>query len=128
MVTRTDYRLARAPIERLYRQYDTDKHFQIRFVAVSPGDHRDVEPPDPIPNSAVKRVIADGSVGSPHVRVGHRQALITRNPGLVEAGVFALGRINVRQKKGPGALPAAGPATVDEFYAISSISRSLSVR
>ena len=76
----------------------------------------------------MKRVIADGSVGSPHVRVGHRQALITRNPGLVEAGVFALGRINVRQKKGPGALPAAGPATVDEFYAISSISRSLSVR
>ena len=27
-----------------------------------PGDHRDVEPPDPIPNSEVKRVIADGSV------------------------------------------------------------------
>jgi hypothetical protein len=54
----------------------------------------------------VKRVIADGSVGSPHVRVGHRQALIIRNPGLVEAGVFALGRTNVRQKKGPGALPA----------------------
>jgi hypothetical protein len=24
----------------------------------------------------VKRSIADGSVGSPHVRVGHRQALI----------------------------------------------------
>lgn len=39
-----------------------------------PGDLRDVEPPDPIPNSAVKRVIADGSVGSPHARVGHRQA------------------------------------------------------
>ena len=33
-----------------------------------------MEPPDPIPNSEVKRVIADGSVGSPHVRVGHRQA------------------------------------------------------
>ena len=41
-----------------------------------PGDHRDVEPPDSIPNSVVKRVIADGSVGFPHVRVGHRQALI----------------------------------------------------
>src|SRR5690606_3661421 len=39
-----------------------------------PGDYRDVEPLDPIPNSAVKRVIADGSVGSPHARVGHRQA------------------------------------------------------
>ena len=31
-------------------------------------------PPDPIPNSVVKRSIADGSVGSPHVRVGHFQA------------------------------------------------------
>src|SRR5690554_5681489 len=37
-------------------------------------DHRALEPPDPIPNSAVKRCIADGSVGLPHVRVGHRQA------------------------------------------------------
>ncbi len=36
-------------------------------------DHRTLEPPDPIPNSAVKRCIADGSVGFPHVRVGHRQ-------------------------------------------------------
>ena len=37
-------------------------------------DHRVLEPPDPIPNSVVKRDIADGSVGLPHVRVGHRQA------------------------------------------------------
>src|ERR1700712_4470536 len=36
-------------------------------------DHRALEPPDPFPNSAVKRCIADGSVGFPHVRVGHRQ-------------------------------------------------------
>ena len=43
-----------------------------------PGDLRDVEPPDPISNSVVKCVIADGSVGSPHVRVGHRQALILK--------------------------------------------------
>ena len=40
-----------------------------------PGDHRVLEPPDSIPNSEVKRYIADGSVGLPHVRVGHRQAL-----------------------------------------------------
>jgi hypothetical protein len=33
-----------------------------------------VAPPDPIPNSEVKHSIADGSVGSPHVRVGHFQA------------------------------------------------------
>ena len=38
-------------------------------------DNRAVEPPESIPNSEVKRSIADGSVGLPHVRVGHRQAL-----------------------------------------------------
>ena len=32
-------------------------------------------PPDPIPNSEVKRRCADGSVGLPHVRVGHRQVV-----------------------------------------------------
>ena len=42
------------------------------------GDHSELEPPDPIPNSEVKRFSADGSVGSPHVRVGHRQALIRK--------------------------------------------------
>jgi hypothetical protein len=47
------------------------RHKQIQ--ASFPGDHRDMVPPDPIPNSEVKRVIADGSVGFPHVRVGHRQ-------------------------------------------------------
>ena len=40
------------------------------------GDHSVVDPPDPMPNSAVKRNSADGSVGLPHVRVGHRQAFI----------------------------------------------------
>jgi hypothetical protein len=39
-----------------------------------------VEPPEPIPNSEVKRSRADGSVGFPHVRVGHRQALILKIP------------------------------------------------
>ena len=37
-----------------------------------------MEPPDPISNSEVKRVIADGSVGSPHVRVGQCQAPNTK--------------------------------------------------
>ena len=41
-------------------------------------DNSAVEPPEPIPNSEVKRSRADGSVGSPHVRVGHRQALILK--------------------------------------------------
>ena len=41
------------------------------------GDHSVVDPPDSMPNSEVKRNSADGSVGFPHVRVGHRQALIS---------------------------------------------------
>jgi len=53
-----------------------------------PGDHRALEPPDPIPNSVVKRRIADGSVGSPHVRVGHRQALIPKPRGSPEPRGF----------------------------------------
>ena len=40
------------------------------------GDHSDLDPPDSMPNSEVKRISADGSVGFPHVRVGHRQAHI----------------------------------------------------
>ena len=44
------------------------------------GDNSDVAPPDPIPNSAVKHVSGDGSVGFPHVRVAHRQAPIRRTP------------------------------------------------
>ena len=37
------------------------------------GDHSAVVLPDSIPNSEVKCRNADGSVGFPHVRVGHRQ-------------------------------------------------------
>ena len=43
-------------------------------------DNSAVEPPESIPNSEVKRSSADGSVGFPHVRVGHRQALILKIP------------------------------------------------
>ena len=38
-----------------------------------PGGDSAVEPPETIPNSEVKRCNADGSVGFPHVRVGHRR-------------------------------------------------------
>ena len=41
-----------------------------------PGDHRGIVPPDPISNSVVKSVIADDSVGFPHVKVGHYQVFI----------------------------------------------------
>ena len=53
-----------------------------------PGDHRELEPPDPIPNSVVKWFIADGSVGFPHVRVGHCQASKLKNPVAFAAGFF----------------------------------------
>ena len=53
-----------------------------------PGDNRALEPPDSIPNSEVKRRIADGSVGFPHVRVGHRQALKYETPTRKLGGVF----------------------------------------
>ena len=39
-----------------------------------PGGNSAVVPPDPMPNSEVKRRSADGSVGSPHARVGNCQA------------------------------------------------------
>ena len=43
-----------------------------------PDDISECVPPDPISNSEVKVLSADGSVGLPHVRVGHRQALILK--------------------------------------------------
>ena len=46
-------------------------------------DHSERGPPDPIPNSEVKPLCADGSVGSPHVRVGHRQAFNYENPASI---------------------------------------------
>ena len=39
-----------------------------------PGGHSEREPPDPIPNSEVKTLCADGSVAASHARVGHCQA------------------------------------------------------
>lgn len=41
-----------------------------------PGDHSRLDPPDPIPNSEVKRLSADDSVGFPHAKVGHCQDFI----------------------------------------------------
>ena len=51
-------------------------------------------PPDPFPNSAVKRSCADGSVGFPHVRVGHRQAPNYDKPQSSKEGwgFFVIGR------------------------------------
>ena len=49
-----------------------------------PDDNSEREPPDSIPNSEVKPLSADGSVGLPHVRVGHCQA--SRLKGLIPWG------------------------------------------
>ena len=55
------------------------------FVKVNPikdfpDDKSGLVPPESISNSEVKRSSADGSVGSPHVRVGHRQDLFASSP------------------------------------------------
>ncbi len=43
-----------------------------------------------MPNSEVKRISADGSVGFPHVRVGHCQILILIGFNVVEADFLYL--------------------------------------
>ena len=45
-----------------------------------PDDNSGLAPPESISNSEVKRSSADGSVGFPHVRVGHRQDLFASSP------------------------------------------------
>jgi hypothetical protein len=54
------------------------------------GGHSELDPPDPIPNSEVKRFSADDSVGLPHVKVGHRQALYLKYPTHRAGYFFAL--------------------------------------
>ncbi len=71
-------------MENSKRRTQDVRTFQI--VTSLPGGNSEWEPPDSIPNSEVKTLSADGSVGSPHVRVGHRQApkpkpRLSRQPG-----------------------------------------------
>ncbi len=61
-----------------------------------PGGTSAVVPPDPMPNSEVKRRSADGSVGSPHVRVGNCQA-----SNKAEGSVERLGLLFLRFNKNP---------------------------
>ena len=53
-----------------------------------PGGHGGREPPDPIPNSEVKTLCADGSVAVGHVRVGHCQDPIEAPDGNVGGFFF----------------------------------------
>ena len=55
-----------------------------------PGGTSAVVPPDPMPNSEVKRRSADGSVGSPHARVGNCQALIKVKKPILPDGLFCV--------------------------------------
>ena len=63
-----------------------------------PGGNSEREPPDPISNSEVKTFSADGSVGSPHVRVGHRQDLFMKGRTRIPGAAFFYG---------PAAVPVA---------------------
>ena len=53
------------------------------------GGNSAVVPPDPMPNSEVKRRSADGSVGITHVRVGSRQTFKYRESPAGMLGFFA---------------------------------------
>ena len=54
-----------------------------------------MEPPDPIPNSEVKRIYADDSVGIPHAKVGHRQVFIMKSD--ISVAFSPYGHIQHRQ-------------------------------
>ena len=75
---RNSRKFAQLQTKTSHTQFGIASHDDI--PAESLDDHRALEPPDPFPNSVVKRCIADGSVGFPHVRVGHRQALNPKAP------------------------------------------------
>jgi hypothetical protein len=57
-----------------------------------PGGQSEWEPPDPLSNSEVKTLCADGSVPFGHARVGHCQALKWRRSpaGNIQWGFFRL--------------------------------------
>ena len=87
-VLQSEARLIRSEV------YDIPRETINRFVLHTsfPGDHRELEPPDPLPNSVVKWFIADGSVGFPHVRVGHRQDSKLKTPVCLRMrGFFCVG-------------------------------------
>src|SRR6201992_4336422 len=80
-----------------------------------PGGHSEREPPDPIPNSEVKTLCADGSVPFRHARVGHCQALNGR-PRWETSGAFSfVGAPDHGGCAGCGALASAAKPT-GTFY------------
>ena len=75
------------------------------MLPVFPGSHSDTVPPDSIPNSEVKRISADGSVGFPHVRVGHCQVPLRKTR--LTAGFL---RLEETKKWGQSTLTPNSPA------------------
>ncbi len=59
-----------------------------RDIPVLSGGHSDAVPPDPIPNSEVKRISGDGSLGSPHARVAHCQTPHNKKGHLFQVAFF----------------------------------------
>ena len=74
------------PLDATERERERDRVIRTATLHPLPGDNSCVVPPDPIPNSEVKRANADGSV-HPHARVGHRQGLYPKPPA--SAGGFS---------------------------------------
>ena len=63
----------------------TTQHLEAQPLTLD--DHSEVVPPLPIPNRTVKHLCADDS-GCTSVKVGHRQALISKRPNTHRVGAF----------------------------------------
>src|SRR5471032_971946 len=76
------------------RRCEKSRCVAVRMKQNLPGGTSAVVPPDPMPNSEVKRRSADGSVGSPHARVGNCQASNKWKTPVERLGFFAMGILN----------------------------------
>jgi hypothetical protein len=67
-------------------------------ATVLPGGHSEWEPPDPFSNSEVKTLCADASVDFVDVKVGHCQALDSRELNPHQRKLVRVFRVFLRQK------------------------------
>ena len=96
--------------EQIQNFYSLDYGAEYHFSTTSfPGGNSEWEPPDPISNSEVKTLSADGSVGSPHVRVGHCQDLIENPVGFGQRGFFMRGKSHITHGSNYGGTVSIGP-------------------
>lgn len=73
-----------------------------RVVHSFPGGISEREPPDPIPNSEVKTLRADGSFACCDARVGHCQGPNEKPPLRKQRGLFAFTGHRVRRREAAG--------------------------